>query len=125
MRRQPVAFALVDAAFLADTKWRKLRLRLPDPQAFNSAVGAWLVILTAARRNGLPDLDCAEEAEDTTYLADLGASNQTYTSERNSACRYYSGRSCDTRRPTNYIYGNSVMTKAAKFQEDIDFLKGL
>ena len=59
------------------------------------------------------------------YLADLGASGQTYTSERNAACRYYSGRACDTRKPTNYTYGNSVMAKAAKFQEDIDFLKGV
>ncbi|MDO8624074.1 MAG: lytic murein transglycosylase [bacterium] len=60
-----------------------------------------------------------------TYLKDLGAAGQTYTSERNAACRYYSGRACDTKRPTNYTYGNSVMTKAAKFQEDIDFLKGV
>lgn len=60
-----------------------------------------------------------------TYLADLGASQQTYTSERNAACRYYSGRACDAKRPTNYLYGNSVMTKTEKFQEDIDFLKGV
>lgn len=71
MRRQPVAFALIDAAFLADPKFRKLRRRLPDPQQFNSAVGAWLITLTAARRNGLPEIDAVDEAEDPTYLADL------------------------------------------------------
>jgi hypothetical protein len=71
MRRQPVAFALIDAAFLADSKWRALRRRLPEPRDFNSAVGAWLIVLTAARRNGLPDVDAAEEAEDQTFLADL------------------------------------------------------
>jgi hypothetical protein len=71
MRRQPVAFALIDAAFLADSKWRALRRRLPEPRDFNSAVGAWLIVLTAARRNGLPDVDAAEEAEDSTFLPDL------------------------------------------------------
>lgn len=71
MRRQPVAFALIDAAFLADSKWRKLGKRLPEPTAFNSAIGAWLRILTAARRNGLPEVDADEESEDPTYLPDL------------------------------------------------------
>lgn len=73
MRRQPVAFALIDAAFLADTKWRALRRRLPDPTQYNSAVGAWLIVLTAARRNGLPDVDAVDEAEDPTYIPDLVA----------------------------------------------------
>jgi len=73
MRRQPVAFALVDAAFLADTKWRALRRRLPAARDFNSAVGAWLIALTAARRNGLPGVDAAEEAEDPTFIPDLVA----------------------------------------------------
>ncbi len=71
MRRQPVAFALVDAAFLADSKFRKLRQRLPESRDFNSAVGAWLIVLTSARRNGLPSVDAAEEADDDTYLSDL------------------------------------------------------
>ena len=66
-----MAFALIDAAFLADSKWRKLGLRLTDPSAFNSAIGAWLRILTAARRNGLPTVDAQEESEDPTYLPDL------------------------------------------------------
>lgn len=71
MRRQPVAFALIDAAFLADSKWRALGRRLVDPTAFNSAVGAWLRVLTASRRNGHPDVDAAEESEDPTYIPDL------------------------------------------------------
>lgn len=71
MRRQPVAFALIDAAFLADSKFRGLRRRLPEPRDFNSAVGAWLIVLTSARRNGLPEVDAAEEAEDATFLPDL------------------------------------------------------
>ncbi len=59
------------------------------------------------------------------YLSDLGADGQTYTSERNAACRYYSGRSCDTRSPRNYVYGDSVVAKAKTFQNNIDFLNNL
>lgn len=59
------------------------------------------------------------------YLADLGAGGQTYSSERNAACKYYSGRSCDTRSPRNYTYGDSVVAKAQKFQNNIDFLNNL
>jgi hypothetical protein len=66
-----VAFALIDAAFLADSKFRRLRKRLPEPKDFNSAVGAWLIVLTSARRNGLPNVDAGDEAEDVTFLPDL------------------------------------------------------
>jgi membrane-bound lytic murein transglycosylase B len=59
------------------------------------------------------------------YLSDLGASTQTYTAERNAACKYYSGRSCDTRTPRNYTYGDSVVAKAQTFQNNIDFLNNL
>jgi membrane-bound lytic murein transglycosylase B len=59
------------------------------------------------------------------YLKDLGAAGGTYTAERNAACRYYSGRACDTKRPTNYTYGDSVIKKADDFQSNIDFLKGV
>jgi len=59
------------------------------------------------------------------YLSDLGAKPGSYTSERNAACRYYSGRACDTRRPINYTYGNSVMKKAEDIQANIDFLKNV
>ena len=59
------------------------------------------------------------------YMMDLGAAGGTYTAERNAACKYYSGRSCDSRTPTNYTYGNSVVAKADKFQQNIDFLNNL
>jgi peptidoglycan hydrolase CwlO-like protein len=59
------------------------------------------------------------------YLSDLGAGTQTYTGERNAACKYYSGRSCDSQKPSNSFYGDSVIAKAAKFQSDIDFLKSI
>lgn len=57
------------------------------------------------------------------YLTDLGAGSKTYTGERNAACRYYSGRSCDSRAPANTFYGNSVMNISNKVQDDIDYLK--
>jgi peptidoglycan hydrolase CwlO-like protein len=59
------------------------------------------------------------------YLSDLGAVSGSYTAERNSACRYYSGRSCDNRRPANTFYGTQVLQKAEAIQANIDFLKGV
>ena len=49
------------------------------------------------------------------YLSDLGADAQTYTAERDAACRYYSGKKCSA--GTGASYGNSVMSKAANIQE--------
>jgi membrane-bound lytic murein transglycosylase B len=59
------------------------------------------------------------------YLADLGADAQTYSAEKNAACRYYSGRACDSKKPANSFYGASVMQKAQNIQENmIDPLSG-
>ncbi len=59
------------------------------------------------------------------YLGDLGASNHTYTSERNAACKYYSGRACGL-VTGNTTYGNSVVALADKIQRTmIDPLQGL
>jgi membrane-bound lytic murein transglycosylase B len=57
------------------------------------------------------------------YLASLGADAKTYTAERNAACRYYSGRSCDSKRPANTFYGDQVANRASKIQGQIDFLE--
>jgi len=53
------------------------------------------------------------------YLTDLGAGAQTYTAERNAACKYYSGRACDSKTPANSFYGDSVMTKATNIQTNM------
>jgi len=45
------------------------------------------------------------------------------TNERNAACRYYSGRACDGKRPANSFYGNSVMALTRTIQADIDYLE--
>lgn len=53
------------------------------------------------------------------YLTDLGAGAQTYTAERNAACRYYSGRACDSKAPANSFYGDQVMAKASNIQTNM------
>lgn len=55
------------------------------------------------------------------YLADLGATSGNESSERNAACKYYSGRSCASGPGAGY--GNSVMKKIANIQADIDKLQ--
>lgn len=72
MRRQSVAFFLGDVGFLSDPKFRALARRLPDPDDFNSAVGAFFIALAAARRNGLPEIDVDTET-DSRFVADLRA----------------------------------------------------
>ena len=56
------------------------------------------------------------------YLADLGAVTGNESSERNAACKYYSGRSCAV-SSVAAGYGNSVMKKINGIQADIDKLQ--
>lgn len=56
------------------------------------------------------------------YLEDLGAVAGNEASERNAACRYYSGRSCSSSN-AGAGYGNSVMKKLYDMQLDIDKLQ--
>jgi membrane-bound lytic murein transglycosylase B len=55
------------------------------------------------------------------YLEDLGAIAGNTTSERNAACKYYSGRSCASGPGSSY--GNSVMRRIDAIQADIDKLQ--
>lgn len=55
------------------------------------------------------------------YLEDLGAVTGDEASERNAACKYYSGRSCASGPGASY--GNSVMRKIIGVQTDIDKLQ--
>ncbi len=50
------------------------------------------------------------------YLADLGAGSQSYSNERNAACRYFSGSKCANSTWAT-TYGDQVMKKAASIQE--------
>jgi membrane-bound lytic murein transglycosylase B len=69
-----------------------------------------------------PDPWSANDAITATalYLSDIGASAQTYTAERNAACRYYSGQSC---AGSNAFYGDQVMSHASSIQDDINVLQ--
>lgn len=53
------------------------------------------------------------------YLSDVGAAGGSYTAEHTAAARYYAGGNWAT---SGQGYANSVMGKAANFQDDIDFL---
>ncbi len=54
------------------------------------------------------------------YLGDLGAGNGTDSSEKNAACKYYSGHACSG---SNTFYGTQVVNKAADIQANIDILQ--
>ncbi len=56
------------------------------------------------------------------YLKDRGGIGAE-ANERNAACRYYSGRACDGKKPANSFYGNNVMALARTIQADIDYLE--
>ncbi len=56
------------------------------------------------------------------YLEDLGAVTGNESSERDAACKYYSGRKCSSLSAAAG-YGNSVMRKIVGVQEDIDKLQ--
>jgi len=53
------------------------------------------------------------------YLQDVGAGAGGYTAEHRAAATYYAGSGWATR---GQGYANSVLAKATKFQQDIDFL---
>ncbi len=51
------------------------------------------------------------------YMSGLGAKASSFTSERNAACRYYSGSNCQSgRKPANIFYGDQVMKLAETIQ---------
>lgn len=53
------------------------------------------------------------------YLSDGGAAGGSYITEHTSAAKYYAGGNWAT---SGQVYANSVMSKAAAFQKDIDFI---
>lgn len=57
------------------------------------------------------------------YVADLGASAQTFAAEKDAACKYYSGRGCSAPGVQNAFYGNGVMDRAIRIQANIDLIK--
>lgn len=72
---------------------------------------------------GTPDPWFARDAFTAAgiYLTDLGARPESYTSERDAACRYFSGRKCANSSWAS-TYGNQVMAKAEVLQQTIEVL---
>ncbi|MCI5050947.1 MAG: lytic murein transglycosylase [Candidatus Pacebacteria bacterium] len=56
------------------------------------------------------------------YVSDLGAGAQTYSAEREAACKYYSGRGCSDPAVRNAFYGNGVMDRTIRIQANIDLI---
>lgn len=127
--RDTVPFERITKALGKD--WTTTPISCPQPGGYGGAMGPTQFIpstweLFEARLKtalGVPATNPwnAEHAIMATalYLSDVGAGLQTYTAERDAACKYYSGRACSV---AGASYGDSVIAKAAKFQQDIDFL---
>lgn len=112
--------------------WKKTRVSCPFTVGFGGAMGpsqfipsTWnLFKARIAKALGVssPDPWNAEHAimASAIYLGDLGATDGSYTSERNAACRYYSGKACSG--SLNNFYGDQVTAKAKTIQANIDIL---
>lgn len=84
-------------------------------------------VASAVGISGMPDPWNPSHAfmASSLYLADLGAGARTYSSERNAACKYYSGRACGLVKG-NTTYGNQVVSQADIIQRTmIDPLQGI
>ncbi len=131
--RDTVPFETITKALGKD--WSTTPISCPQPGGYGGAMGptqfipsTWMLFdarLKAALNVPATNPWNAEHAVMAMglYLADVGATGQTYTAERNAACSYYSGRACPNTGGAVDAYGNSVVAKAAKYQQDIDFLK--
>lgn len=110
------------------------RISCPQSVGYGGAMGpaqfipsTWALIksrLASALGKSIPDPWNPEDAimASSILLRDGGAGAQTFTAERNAACKYFSGRSCTDPKVKNLFYGNSVMALATQIQKDIDLL---
>ncbi len=110
----------------------KTRVSCPWTIGYGGAMGpsqfiasTWMMYrdrLASALNKANPDPWMPKDAITATafFVGDLGAGAQTYTAERNAACRYYSGSACG---PNSAFYGDQVVARANKIQADIDILQ--
>ncbi len=111
----------------------KTRVSCPFQVGYGGAMGpsqfipsTWVLFqdrITSALGKAASDPWNPEDAfmASAMYLSDLGANAQTYTAERNAACKYYSGKSCSG---SNTFYGNQVLAKKSSIQGNIDVIDG-
>lgn len=107
------------------------RVSCPFSVGYGGAMGpsqfiasTWMLYkarLSAALGKANPDPWAPQDAITATamFVDDLGAGAQTYTAERNAACRYYSGSACGA---SSSFYGDQVIARATAIQADIDIL---
>ncbi len=129
--RDTVPFKTITDALGKD--WSTTAVSCPQPGGYGGAMGptqfipsTWMLFdarIKAALGVAATNPWNAEHAIMATalYLQDVGAVGGSYTAEHNAACRYYSGGACSGGAIS--AYGDSVIGKANKFQQDIDFLK--
>jgi membrane-bound lytic murein transglycosylase B len=129
--RDTVPFQTITTALGKD--WKTTPVSCPQPGGYGGAMGptqfipsTWMLFDARIKAAlGVPATNPwnAGHAIMATglYLADVGAAGGSYTAEHNAACRYYSGGACSGGAIS--AYGDSVVAKATKFQQDIDFLK--
>jgi len=94
------------------------------PSQFIASTWALMVPqISEATGKSVPDPFNASDAfmASAVYLSNLGASGASTATERNVACKYYSGKSCTT-TAYNGFYGDSVLKIAANLQSNIDLL---
>lgn len=68
-RKRATGFILIDAAFTSDAKFVRLARRVPDPVAFASCIGVYLLVLADCRRAKSPLIDWADYSEYELQLA--------------------------------------------------------
>ena len=131
--RDTVPFENITKALGKD--WRTTPISCPQPGGYGGAMGptqfipsTWMLFDVRIKAAlGVPASNPWNAGHaimaTSLYLADVGGTNATYSAERNAACSYYSGRACPNTGGAIDGYGNSVMAKATKYQQDIDFLK--
>lgn len=127
--RDTVPFQTVTAAVGRD--WATTAVSCPQSVGYGGAMGpaqfipsTWMLYkdrLSRLTGESFPDPWNARTAIFATalYMSDMGADAGTRTSERNAACKYFSGRSCSG---SISIYGNSVMELRDDIQGQIDIL---
>jgi membrane-bound lytic murein transglycosylase B len=132
--RDTVPFASITGAL--GIPWATAPVSCPTPGGYGGAMGpsqfipsTWQLYesrLATALGAPTPNPWEAKDAIMATalYLDDIGGGGGGYTAERNAACKYYSGRTCDNRSPSNQFYGDEVMDNAAYFQNQIDLVNG-
>lgn len=127
--RDTVPFKRITEALGKD--WSNTAVSCPQAVGYGGAMGpaqfipsTWVLYekrLTQTTGDPVPNPWNARTAIFATalYMSDIGADGGTRASERNAACKYFSGKSC---AGVSTVYGDSVMDLRDDIQGQIDIL---